>query len=322
MVVIEKMTEEGEGDVDADGSIILYIYSGGRAPSNIINARIDKSIDAITDGAFCDCNALEYVELHDGVMTIEKAAFHGCCSLKRIEMPSNQVFDGSSFKLAVDSFEKEIDIQEWLESIQSKIQHHTMERNKLMKEAARISCGANIEDDNVIPFPNQERSGNNNKSVSTEKKTLSSENSSPRIVAQDELVDNNCPGTCHGKDIYEYFRSKEVDTDVTTSTYMNNQPHINAAMRSILIDWLIEVHSKSKHVAATLYLTVNIVDRYLSKVTVKRSELQLVGVTALFIASKYEEIYQCELDDMVHICAGTYTETEASIWPNLFDHFS
>lgn len=321
MVFIEKMTEEGGGYVDTS----IFLYSGGRAPRNIVNVRIDRSIDAITDGAFSDCNALEYVELHDGVMTIERAAFHGCCSLKRIVMP-NQVFDGQSFRLTVDSIEKEMDIQQWLESVHSKIQYHTMERNKLMKEAARISCGANIEDDNHIPFLIQERVGSN-ESVSTEnsEESLSTENSSPRVVAQDELVDNDCPGICYGKDIYEYFRSKakEANTDVTpTSTYMKDQPHINASMRSILIDWLIEVNLKWKYVPATLYLTVNIVDRYLSKATVTRSELQLVGVTALFIASKYEEIYPRELDDMVHICADAYTESEASIWPNLFDHLS
>ena len=295
LLLLKKMTEAEKGNVG------IFLYSGGRAPHDIVNARIDRSIDAITDGAFCDCNALEYVELHDGVMTIERAAFHGCCSLRRIVMPSNQVFDGRSFKLTVDSFEKEMDIQQWLESVQSKIQHHTMERKKLLKEAARISCGANIGDENDIPFPSQKGG-----------ERVSTENSSPRLVAQDELGENN-RSTCYGKDIYEYFRSKELDTDVTTtSTYMNGQPHMNAGMRSILVDWLIEVNLHMKLVPATLYLNVNIVDRYLSKATVKRLEVQLVGVTALFIASKYEEIYQCELEHMVHICDDAYTESEAS----------
>ena len=294
------MTEE-EGDVDGRS---IFLYNGGRAPRDIVNACIDKSINALTDGAFYDCKALENVELHDGVMTIERSAFHGCSSLRRILMPSNKVFDGLSFQLTVDSFEKEMDIQQWLESVQSKIQHHTRERNKLLKEAARISGCANIEDD--IPFPIQEKD-----------ESLSTENNSPRMVAQDELDDDN-RGTCYGKDIYEYFRSKEDTNATLASTYMNGQPHINVAMRSILMDWLIEVNLKMKHVPETLHLNVNIVDRYLSKATVTRSELQLVGVTALFIASKYEEIYQCELEEMVRICDDAYTEFEASAWPNLY----
>ena len=294
------MTEE-EGDI----AVSLFLYGGGRAPHDIVNARVDKSINALTDGAFCDCKALEYLELHDAVMTIEREAFHGCCSLRRIVMPSNhQVFDDLLFELTVDSFEKEMDIQQWLESVQSKIQHNR-ERNKLLEEAARISCGAYIEDN--VPFPIQEKD-----------EPLLTKSNSPRMVAQDELDDDN-RRTCYGKDIYEYFRSKEADTDVTlTSTYMNGQPHINAAMRSILMDWLIEVNLKMKHVPATLYLIVNIVDRYLSKATVKRSELQLVGVTALFIASKYEEIYQCELEEMVLICDNAYTESEASVGQNQY----
>jgi hypothetical protein len=59
-------------------------------------------------------------------------------------------------------------------------------------------------------------------------------------------------------------------------------------MRAILIDWLIDVHLKFKLLPETLYITVGIIDRYLSLHTVARSKLQLVGITALFVASKYE----------------------------------
>eukprot|EP00985_Skeletonema_marinoi_P030911 scaffold34703_cov204-Skeletonema_marinoi.AAC.2 len=60
---------------------------------------------------------------------------------------------------------------------------------------------------------------------------------------------------------------------------------------------------------------VSNVDRYLTKVKVKvkRSQLQLVGVTALFVASKYEDIYPPELKDMVYICDSAYTKSEASV---------
>ena len=66
-------------------------------------------------------------------------------------------------------------------------------------------------------------------------------------------------------------------------------------MRAILIDWLVEVHLKFKLVPETLYLTVNLIDRYLEKVEVMREKLQLIGVTAMLIASKYEEIYAPEV---------------------------
>ena len=59
-------------------------------------------------------------------------------------------------------------------------------------------------------------------------------------------------------------------------------------MRAILVDWLVEVHMKFRLVPETLYLCVNIIDRYLEKEFVERTKLQLVGITALLIACKYE----------------------------------
>lgn len=68
------------------------------------------------------------------------------------------------------------------------------------------------------------------------------------------------------------------------SDYMEKQSDINPKMRSILIDWLIKVHKKFKLLPETLYLTVNIIDRYLSLEVVSRKILQLIGVTAMHIA--------------------------------------
>ena len=71
---------------------------------------------------------------------------------------------------------------------------------------------------------------------------------------------------------------------VPNQNYMTNQPDINEKMRKILIDWLLKVHSKFKLLPETLYLTVNIIDRYLSYEVITRKSLQLVGVTAMHIA--------------------------------------
>jgi len=66
-------------------------------------------------------------------------------------------------------------------------------------------------------------------------------------------------------------------------------------MRAILVDWIIEVHLKFKLLPETLFLTVGLIDRYLEKVKIKRGNLQLVGVTCMLVASKYEEIYAPEV---------------------------
>jgi hypothetical protein len=81
-------------------------------------------------------------------------------------------------------------------------------------------------------------------------------------------------------------------------------------MRSILVDWLVEVHLKFKLLPETLYLTVNLIDRYLERSQIHRSKLQLVGVTAMLIACKYEEIYPPIVKDFVYITDNAYTKEE------------
>ena len=88
--------------------------------------------------------------------------------------------------------------------------------------------------------------------------------------------------------------------------YMENQKEINNKMRAILVDWLVEVHHKFKLHTATLWLGVNIMDRYLEAEPVQRHDLQLVGVTALLIACKYEEIYPPEVKECVYITDYAY----------------
>jgi len=81
-------------------------------------------------------------------------------------------------------------------------------------------------------------------------------------------------------------------------------------MREILCDWLIEVHLKFKLLPETLYLTVNLIDRFLSTTSIYRNKLQLVGVTAMLIASKYEEIYPPIVSDFVYITDNAYKREE------------
>jgi hypothetical protein len=81
-------------------------------------------------------------------------------------------------------------------------------------------------------------------------------------------------------------------------------------MRAILVDWLVDVHLKFKMVPETLFVCVSLIDRYLEKVPVTRQYLQLVGVTAMFIASKYEEIYPPQIKDFIEVTDNSYTRAE------------
>ncbi|MFO0006517.1 MAG: hypothetical protein ACK559_35900 [bacterium] len=76
---------------------------------------------------------------------------------------------------------------------------------------------------------------------------------------------------------------------------------MNQQMRLILVDWLIEVCYKFKFQKQTIFITVSYIDRFLQKQNVLRKNLQLIGVTALFLASKFQEIYPPNIKDFIYI---------------------
>ena len=105
------------------------------------------------------------------------------------------------------------------------------------------------------------------------------------------------------REIYRYHSETEGLKHASPS-YMSKHADINAKIRAILIDWLVDVHLKFKLLPETLYLTVNLIDLFLEKEhTIMRDKLQLVGVTAMFLACKYEEIYHPECRDFAFISA-------------------
>ncbi len=113
--------------------------------------------------------------------------------------------------------------------------------------------------------------------------------------------------------IFDYLKEFETENPnfYPSTNYMkNNQFDINEKMRAILLDWLVEVHLKFKLLPETLFITINIIDRYLEKRTIQRTKLQLVGITSMFIACKYEEIYAPEVKDFVFITDKAYTNKE------------
>lgn len=98
--------------------------------------------------------------------------------------------------------------------------------------------------------------------------------------------------------------------DRVRQDYMSEQLDITERMRAILIDWMVEVHVKFKLLTETMFLSVNLVDRFLAIKPVTRTKLQLVGITAMLLASKYEEIYSPEVRDFIHIADSAYTRDE------------
>jgi cyclin A len=155
----------------------------------------------------------------------------------------------------------------------------------------------------------------------------------------------------YATDIYAYLRERELVFRVSPQ-YMQTQRDINATMRAILVDWLVEVRagvilcscpdfryykprlSQSRYPptahcapstavraglqvaeeyrleAETLHLSVNYIDRFLGYVPVSRSKLQLVGVSCMLLAAKFEEIHPPGVDEFVYISDNTYQRHE------------
>jgi cyclin A len=130
----------------------------------------------------------------------------------------------------------------------------------------------------------------------------------PPLSSQGETVDIFTAPE-YSQDIYNYLRETE-HKHLAKWNYMGKQPDITQSMRSILVDWLVEVSEEYKLQTETLYLAVNYIDRFLSVMSVQRAKLQLVGTAAMFIASKYEEIYPPDVSEFVYITDDTYNKRQ------------
>ncbi|KAF8327746.1 A/B/D/E cyclin [Cantharellus anzutake] len=110
-------------------------------------------------------------------------------------------------------------------------------------------------------------------------------------------------------DIFQYLLQLEQQT-MPNPNYIDTQRDLAWKMRGILMDWLIQVHGRFRLLPETLFLAVNIVDRFLSARTVSLVRLQLVGITAIFIAAKYEEIMAPSLHNFIYCSDSTYEEKD------------
>ncbi|KAL0314956.1 UNVERIFIED_CONTAM: putative cyclin-A3-1 [Sesamum angustifolium] len=124
-------------------------------------------------------------------------------------------------------------------------------------------------------------------------------------------VKSDDPQMCgaYVSDIYEYLHNMEMEAKRRPLLdYLEKvQKDVTANMRGILIDWLVEVAEEYKLLSDTLYLTVSYIDRFLSVNAINRQRLQLLGVSSMLIASKYEEISPPHVEDFCYITDNTYT---------------
>lgn len=112
-------------------------------------------------------------------------------------------------------------------------------------------------------------------------------------------------------DIMDYVFELEMKYVIPPKFLEGRQ--INSRMRAVLLDWLIEVHDQYNFTAETLYLCSKLLDRYLkTSKYVTRQDLQLVGVTSLYLAAKYEEVYTPAMKDFAVICDNAFKVADIS----------
>uniref|UniRef100_A0A5B7AQ84 Putative G2/mitotic-specific cyclin C13-1-like n=1 Tax=Davidia involucrata TaxID=16924 RepID=A0A5B7AQ84_DAVIN len=113
-------------------------------------------------------------------------------------------------------------------------------------------------------------------------------------------------------EIYEYLHNMEMEAKRRPlPDYIEKiQKDVTPNMRGVLVDWLVEVAEEYKLLSDTLYLTISYIDRFLSMNVINRQRLQLLGVSSMLIASKYEEISPPHVEDFCYITDNTYTKEE------------
>lgn len=135
--------------------------------------------------------------------------------------------------------------------------------------------------------------------------------SAPRSPGMEKLFAKD-PQYCseYAKDIYAHHKNIERKY-LPPADYMNRTQHdVTDSMRAILVDWLVEVHDSFELLPDTFFLTINIIDRFLASQEVSKTKLQLVGIAALLIASKYEEISVPDVDEFIAVAANCYSRNE------------
>lgn len=110
-------------------------------------------------------------------------------------------------------------------------------------------------------------------------------------------------------EIFPYLHELEKKT-LPDPTYLLKQTQLKPKMRSILVDWLVEMHQRFRLLPETLFLAINIMDRFMSVEVVQIDKLQLLATGSLFIAAKYEEVFSPSVKNYAYYTDGSYTEDE------------
>ncbi|KAI3501713.1 hypothetical protein L1887_29686 [Cichorium endivia] len=147
-------------------------------------------------------------------------------------------------------------------------------------------------------------------SVDPQGKTTEASNDESIIIDIDSKHKGPQMCSLYSTEVYNNLRTAELKWRHSVDFMKTVQQEITQEMRSILIDWLVEVGEEYGLASETFYLTVALIDHYLSKKSIGKRRLQLLGITCMLIASKYEEISAPRVEEFCFITDSTYTKVE------------
>ena len=109
--------------------------------------------------------------------------------------------------------------------------------------------------------------------------------------------------------------NEKINYPLYEKNFLKFHPKLSEFKRAVLVDWLIHVQYNFELLENTLFLTINLMDRMLEATkNIKMECFQLLGVSCMFIASKYEEIYPPELHDFLYLCGDKYKKKEILLY--------
>ncbi|CEH18289.1 b-type cyclin 2 [Ceraceosorus bombacis] len=264
--------EEMSDDIDSD------YHSSGEGSSNEQSSKTDHEMDSDdSEGAELDADEKEV----DGETLLDDAA-----SMADSDLASPHALDPDCLvtlppHLELDAQEKRRAIIERYEQsvIVPNAQKAADERN-LMVQQGELSADLAAHDDELALM-----------------------GLDPEEVRDTSMVAE------YSREIFAYMSRCERET-MANPNYMAFQGEIEWHMRATLVDWLLQVHMRYHMLPETLWIAINVVDRFLSVRVVSLAKLQLVGVTAMFVAAKYEEILAPSVKEFVHMTENGYSRDE------------
>lgn len=212
----------------------------------------------------------------------KEAINNSCVMLDESSEQTNTGEDDGDIEIGTESYEEEYDDEE--------IMYSDEDEDEEQEEEEEEENDEDEEEQNI--------------------ETAASAANNEDVFVDIDALDLEDPQLCatYVREIYSYLTYLEQKYRVSPDFL--DKKSVTARMRSVLVDWLIQVHMKFQLLQETMYLTVHLIDAYLERTDVSKMQLQLVGVTAMFLASKYEEMYVPAIDDFVYMTDNTYTKSE------------